>query len=162
MAVGSTSDTDLTPRELPAAMAGKPPEDERRPLAPRAERLAASDPRQGPPWADLQLEGALRAGAALFDDGRFFDAHEAWEGAWHHAPPAERAFFQGLVHAAAACLHHQRGNAHGLGAQRGRMVARLGSFAPRHRRVDVAGLITAVMSLRVGVDAGYPRLRLSA
>ncbi|HEY2734587.1 MAG TPA: DUF309 domain-containing protein, partial [Polyangiales bacterium] len=46
---------------------------------------------------------ALRAGASLFNDGRFFDAHEAWEDRWRAThDDTERRFLQGLIQIAAA------------------------------------------------------------
>ena len=45
--------------------------------------------------------GALRRGAALFDEGRFWDAHEAWEEAWLEEEGDVRLFLQGLIQVAA-------------------------------------------------------------
>lgn len=45
--------------------------------------------------------GALRRGAALFDQGRFWDAHEAWEEAWLEEEGEVRLFLQGLIQVAA-------------------------------------------------------------
>jgi len=44
---------------------------------------------------------ALRRGAALFDQGRFWDAHEAWEEAWLEEDGEVRLFLQGLIQVAA-------------------------------------------------------------
>jgi uncharacterized protein len=44
---------------------------------------------------------ALEAGAALFDAGRWFDAHEAWEDAWRVERGARRLLLQGLIQIAA-------------------------------------------------------------
>lgn len=132
-------------------------------LPPRAERLAAPDPRDGPPLSEAELERRLREGAALFDAGAFFDSHEAWEAAWHRAPPGERDFFRGLIHAAAACLHHARGNRHGHARQAARMAARLAGYRPAHRGVAVAALLDAIEALPPpGTATRYPRLGLAA
>ena len=45
--------------------------------------------------------GALRRGAALFDKGRFWDAHEAWEEAWLEEDGEVRLLLQGLIQVAA-------------------------------------------------------------
>src|SRR6185295_1134670 len=48
---------------------------------------------------------ALAGGARLFDDGRFFEAHEAWEQHWRvESDPERRFLLQGLIQIAAA-LH---------------------------------------------------------
>jgi len=44
---------------------------------------------------------ALRRGAALFDQERFWDAHEAWEEAWLEEDGEVRLFLQGLIQVAA-------------------------------------------------------------
>ncbi|GAA5534508.1 DUF309 domain-containing protein [Deinococcus aluminii] len=50
------------------------------------------------------LREELRAGAALFDAGEWWEAHEAWEGPWSRATGDERHFVQALILLAAA-LH---------------------------------------------------------
>jgi hypothetical protein len=46
---------------------------------------------------------ALEHGARLFDQGAFFDAHEAWEAHWRETSDrVERRAFQGLIQVAAA------------------------------------------------------------
>ena len=48
-------------------------------------------------------EGAFWRGAALFDRGDYFDAHEAWEERWRSiGEPNERLLLQGLIQVAAA------------------------------------------------------------
>jgi len=48
-------------------------------------------------------EGAFWRGAALFDRGDYFDAHEAWEERWlSTGEPNERLLLQGLIQVAAA------------------------------------------------------------
>ena len=42
-------------------------------------------------------------GCELFNRGRFFDAHEAWERLWMHAHGPTRLFLQGLIQIAAGC-----------------------------------------------------------
>ncbi|HEY1691666.1 MAG TPA: DUF309 domain-containing protein [Polyangiaceae bacterium] len=49
------------------------------------------------------LDEAFARGARLFDEGAFFDAHEAWEEHWRIATDAgARRFLQGLIQVAAA------------------------------------------------------------
>jgi len=50
---------------------------------------------------DLTRE-ALREGARLFDEGAFFEAHEAWEERWRvETDEASRRLLQGLIQIAA-------------------------------------------------------------
>jgi predicted metal-dependent hydrolase len=56
---------------------------------------------------DLSAEERARffqEGIELFNQGRFFDAHEAWEEIWRSTTPEPRDLFQGLIQVAAA-LH---------------------------------------------------------
>jgi predicted metal-dependent hydrolase len=52
---------------------------------------------------------AFLRGAALFNAGQWWEAHEAWEGPWSRAEGDERALLQALILLAAAlhkCWHH--------------------------------------------------------
>lgn len=49
------------------------------------------------------LEEIVREGARLFDEGRYFDAHEAWETHWLvEKDEPRRLLLQGLIQIAAA------------------------------------------------------------
>jgi predicted metal-dependent hydrolase len=53
--------------------------------------------------ARSSLAEAFEAGARLFDDGRHWDAHEAWEERWRiETDAAPRLFLQALIQLAAA------------------------------------------------------------
>lgn len=74
--------------------------------------------------APLRSEEAplLEEGLALFDQGKFWHAHEAWEDMWNmlkkRAAPAEEVLLiQGLIQTAALLLHHQRKNIPGVEKQ---------------------------------------------
>ena len=52
-------------------------------------------------------------GVALFNDGEYFACHEVWEELWKRSAGEERIVLQGMIQAAAALLHAQRGNRRG-------------------------------------------------
>lgn len=56
---------------------------------------------------------AYLEGLRLFNEGSFWDAHEAWEDVWrlHEKGSSERLFYQGLIQLAAAFLHRERAKA---------------------------------------------------
>lgn len=123
--------------------------------------VMASDPRLGPELQEHELEEALHAGAVLFDHEEFWEAHESWEAGWHRAPREERDFFQGLIHAAAACHHHRNANPEGYGKQREKMHLRLAAYGERHRGVAVMVLRAAVDALAEGTSSPeWPKLAL--
>ena len=52
-------------------------------------------------------------GIELFNREAFFEAHEVWESIWMRSQGFERLFYQALIQAAAALLHHRNGNRKG-------------------------------------------------
>jgi hypothetical protein len=77
----------------------------------------------------LQQERKLYyAGIQLFNDHEYFEAHEAWEAAWHLTLGVKHAFYQGLIQCAVALEHYRRGNARGVAS-----LAR--SYPPKFRDV---------------------------
>jgi predicted metal-dependent hydrolase len=99
-------------------------------------------------------ESWLEQGLELIRRGEFFAAHEELEMAWRAAEPAERDFYQGLVHVAVAWYQAGRGNRVGCERQLGKASQRLGPFAPAHRGVDVASLLVQVGAASTTVAAG--------
>jgi predicted metal-dependent hydrolase len=53
-------------------------------------------------------------GIRLFNAGEFWHAHEQWEACWLAAAEPEATFYKGIIQAAAALVHWQRGNPRGL------------------------------------------------
>src|SRR5438093_4329235 len=96
--------------------------------------------------------GGLRRGLELAQAGEYFAAHEALEDAWRAADPAERDFFQGLVHVVVAWYQAGRGNAVGCARQLEKATRRLSPFAPHHRDVDVAALLRQVRAAQARDD----------
>jgi predicted metal-dependent hydrolase len=86
--------------------------------------------------------------------GEYFEAHESLEDAWRAADPAEKDFFQGLVHVAVAWHHAGRGNRPGCERQLAKAARRLRPFAPEHRGVDVAFVLRSVEDAADRVAAG--------
>lgn len=56
------------------------------------------------------MRDRLHRGAALFEAGRFFEAHEVWEEAWLEESGGERLVLQGLIQLAAALYKESRGD----------------------------------------------------
>jgi uncharacterized protein len=94
------------------------------------------------------VERDLERGLDLARAGEYFAAHEALEDAWRAAEPAEKDFFQGLVHVVVAWYQAGRGNEVGCSRQLEKATRRLGPFAPRHRGVDVAAILGQVEAAR--------------
>lgn len=85
-------------------------------------------------------EEALERGIEHFNDGRFFQAHEAWEEAWHIAPEDERDFWQGITQVAVGLTHRLRGNARGAVTLLRRGVRRLERYGATYRGIPAGAL----------------------
>jgi uncharacterized protein len=70
------------------------------------------------------------------------------EDVWRAAEPAERDFFQGLVHVAVAWYQAGRGNPVGCERQLEKAARRLGPYAPTHRGLDVSAALESVEAAR--------------
>ena len=77
-------------------------------------------------------------------EGAYFEAHEALEDAWRAAEPAEKDFYQGLVHVTVAWYQAGRGNQVGWERQLEKAERRLTPFAPAHRGVDLESVLAQV------------------
>jgi uncharacterized protein len=96
----------------------------------------------------------LATGLAQIQRGEYFEAHESLEDVWRAAEPAEKDFFQGLVHVAVAWHQAGRGNRPGCERQLEKAARRLAPFAPEHRGVDVAAFLRSVERARRTVASG--------
>lgn len=103
---------------------------------------------------DSRVLAEYQRGLALARAGSFFEAHEAFETAWRACSDKERDFFQGLVHVVVSA--YQRGRARPVAAERQRVKAltRLAPFAPAHRGLDVAALLSALERAEPDVREG--------
>src|SRR5205823_11231358 len=96
----------------------------------------------------------LDEGLELIRRGEYFAAHEQLEDAWRAAEPAERDFYQGLVHVAVAWHQAGRGNRVGCERQLEKAARRLGPYAPDHGGVDVGSLLEQVAAAERAVEGG--------
>ena len=88
---------------------------------------------------------SLEAGAALFNEGRFWEAHEAWEGVWiqdRQGPDA--AFWKGLIQIAAGCLHARRHNRRGAMNKWRSGLQYLEAYRPHHLGAELDPLVAAI------------------
>jgi uncharacterized protein len=86
--------------------------------------------------------------------GEYFEAHEELELAWRAAEAEERDFYQGLVHVTVAWYQAGRGNRNGCARQLEKAQRRLSPYAPTHRGVDVADILSQVRAATAAVDRG--------
>lgn len=108
--------------------------------------------------APLAAALSLEAGLDLIRRGEYFAAHEVLEDVWRAAVPAERDFYQGLVHVTVAWYQAGRGNRVGCERQLEKAARRLGRYAPEHEGVDVGAVLEQVAAARAVVGGGSTEL----
>jgi predicted metal-dependent hydrolase len=79
-------------------------------------------------------------GIDLFNEGRFFECHEAWEEIWKRSDGDVKLFYQGLIQAAVAILHAQRGNLEGARSLYEKASAKLAPVPHEHMGLAIGDL----------------------
>ena len=95
--------------------------------------MSASE--SGKPVDDRYLKGI-----ELFNEGRYFEAHDVWEEWWKATAGAERDFIQGLIQMTSAFHHFTTGNMRGARMLHDSAVALLAPFGEKHRGLDLAAV----------------------
>ena len=86
---------------------------------------------------DEETVGILERGIALFNEEKYYEAHDVWEDHWLNISGDERLFFQGLIQTAAAFYKLQLGNPRGMAKLLADAVEALGGVSGRYG-VDMA------------------------
>ena len=102
-------------------------------------------------------ESQFARGIAHFNAGKFFEAHEVWEGLWLVAREPEKTFLQGLIQVAAAFHHHARENARGAKSLLAAGIAKLQGFPEDHRGIAVSDFRVEVKGWLEEIEAGSGR-----
>jgi predicted metal-dependent hydrolase len=83
-------------------------------------------------------------GIDLFNQGRYFECHEAWEEIWKRSDGEEKLFYQGLIQAAVAILHAQRGNLEGARSLHQKAREKLDPLADDHMGIALGEMRIAL------------------
>src|SRR5580698_11050795 len=94
-------------------------------------------PRKSPPEF-------FEEGITLFNAGKFFECHEAWEEVWKRSAGEEKLFYQGIIQAAVAILHAQRGNLIGAASLYSKASAKLDHLPAEHLSLALGELRDAL------------------
>jgi uncharacterized protein len=108
-----------------------------------------------------RFEDCLAEGVALFNTGRWFEAHEVWEVAWRQESGARRGLLQGLILVAAGWLKQGEGRAEGARTLFTRALERLEPLPPTCEGVDVGVLVPQVRHWREAGASGRPVVAFS-
>lgn len=104
----------------------------------------------------------LREACALFNAGRYWEAHEALEAVWRAIEEeGERLVWQGLIQAAAALFHRERGNQRGVESVGNAALAKLAGA--QHPQVELETVaFRAELARALAGEGGPPRLEFRA
>ena len=110
------------------------------------------------PCAESLPEG-VRAGIALFNEGRYYEAHEEIEHEWHAERRPIRLLYQGILQIGVG-LHHARGGNHrGAILLLGDGIAKVSRFLPECQGVQIGPLVLAAQHcLDQVIELGPDRL----
>lgn len=93
-------------------------------------------------------EDGIREGIEYFNGERFWEAHEAWEGAWKQCAGAEKLLLQGIILVAVAFAHSQKDDA-AVGINMfGRALEKIGGYTGRYHGIDVDDVRERVSLMR--------------
>jgi predicted metal-dependent hydrolase len=96
---------------------------------------------------------ALEKGISLFNGGKYFDAHEAWESLWlgeHDAD--EKRFLQGLIMAAGSFQHYVRQECAGASALLAKSIPMIQAGVKAHPNLRVSEFVQALDGLKEDFD----------
>jgi uncharacterized protein len=98
----------------------------------------------------------FQRGVALFNQRKFFDAHEVWEDVWRAAPTDEKKFLQGLIQVAVALHHHSHGNVDGARSLLARAQRNLSPYPESYAGVDLSALRRQLAACENALASGPP------
>ncbi|MGH9649240.1 MAG: DUF309 domain-containing protein, partial [Terriglobales bacterium] len=102
------------------------------------------------------LPQQAEAGIFLFNQGRFYDAHEVLEDAWREARQPLKRFLQGLIQIAVGLHHHSTGNLAGARSLLARGRSKLEEYPHSYGGINVAGLRASVDHWCAALGGGLP------
>lgn len=76
-------------------------------------------------------------GIACFNRGAYFESHEIWEDLWSASAPPAKTFYKGLIQAAVALHHAERGNPRGAWKLYRRSCRALEAYRPCYLGLDL-------------------------
>jgi len=109
-----------------------------------------------------------RIAIELFNDGFFFESHEAWEEIWQTNNTADRNFYQGLIQLAAVLVHSTNKNLKGMQRLKTMAFEKLEKYPRIHVDLDLGKLMDdftqylrlAETDLDVLSDHARPQIKL--
>ncbi|MDO8520303.1 MAG: DUF309 domain-containing protein [Deltaproteobacteria bacterium] len=83
----------------------------------------------------------FQKGITLFNEEKFYEAHEEWEVIWLKDRSEDRYFLQGLIQLAGAFHHRQKGREGPAQTALAKALSKLEKYPAQHWGIDLARLI---------------------
>ena len=99
------------------------------------------------------VDEALTTGIALWEQHRFFEAHECLEDVWHQAAEGDREFWKGVIQVAVGCVHHQRDNPEGCVTLLRRAADYLDGYPATHHGIDTEQLRRSARAMANAIES---------
>jgi len=97
---------------------------------------------------EIEKEQGIKDGIFYFNNERFWEAHEAWEGVWKKCNGLEKEVIQGIILVAVAFAHSQK-NDDGVGlGMFGRALEKIGDFTGMYHNIDVDRIRKLITHMR--------------
>lgn len=97
---------------------------------------------------EIILPDLVLKGIDLFNQGRYFEAHEELETAWRAEPGHIRELYQGILQVGVACYHFQHANYEGADHLLARSLDRLTQFTSPIGNINLEKLIKDARELK--------------
>jgi predicted metal-dependent hydrolase len=101
-------------------------------------------------------QAGFQDGIALFNCGKFYEAHEVLEDVWRAAPAVEKPFLQGLIQIAVALHHYSQGNQAGAKSLLARGERNLAGYPEEYAGVGLRQLRLQITGWREALEGGVP------
>jgi predicted metal-dependent hydrolase len=98
----------------------------------------------------------------LFNEERFFEAHEVLEELWLVSNGEQKTFYQGLIQCAVALAHWKKKNARGAHQVGRRSFSILEQFGNERETVYIAKLIDDCECFLASEDQQFPRIKTTS
>jgi len=98
------------------------------------------------------LHPEAERGLLLYNQGKYFIAHEALENAWHAEPEPDRRLYQGILQAGIAFMHARNGYVKGVFSMYERCVRWLEPWPDHCRCINISKLRHDLKALVVQVS----------
>ena len=113
---------------------------------------------------DEEQKNLFIEGCELFDDGKFWHAHESWEDLWKSLKPLEKPIetdaVQGIIQIAALLYNYERKKIRGVVNMASKLLTRLSGVKHGIWGVDVAGLRVSLIPFIRDASENNPKWNL--